>query len=485
MKPHPRQAEFLSLKCEKALFGGATGGGKTECLLMWLCEGVHIPGYSGAIFRRHIADVTQGVTSLLAKSTRLYPALGGRLVGLEWRFPSGATIIMDGIQHDTSVLKQQGKEFHRVAWDELTHFTEYSYDFVCNNRIRKVRGFPIFCGDRAAANPGGPGHAWVVNRFITKESIEIVRKFDIYTPTPQGLIFWKDKDTAYVPSRAVDNPALDIEDYFSRQLKSKNPVERARMMNGDWGISPAGLIKPDRLRYYTMRHEMIDLLVSVKDPESGEIQHTSEVSKSFHQAECQRFITVDTAGGMTDITKEFKGKAASWSVAGVWDFKRWGTGQALILREVWREKMDFTDVAHHLIRLYNKWKPYTIKVEDKTMGPFLYQMLRGTIPISCISTEGKDKVTRATRILNMLCQGEVYLPEGENSWLPTLLNEWLSWQGLEDETNDQVDMAAYAGIEADTHFSSGQMELEVDPRIRPAPVAGLGKATQVAGGFWV
>src|SRR6185295_16910435 len=32
--------------CEEALYGGAAGGGKTEALLMWLAQGVSVPGYT-------------------------------------------------------------------------------------------------------------------------------------------------------------------------------------------------------------------------------------------------------------------------------------------------------------------------------------------------------------------------------------------------------------------------------------------------------
>jgi hydroxymethylbilane synthase len=32
--PHPKQAEFLALDCEEALYGGAAGGGKSDALIM-------------------------------------------------------------------------------------------------------------------------------------------------------------------------------------------------------------------------------------------------------------------------------------------------------------------------------------------------------------------------------------------------------------------------------------------------------------------
>jgi phage terminase large subunit-like protein len=459
------------LTCEEALFGGATGGGKTEALLMWLAEGFNIPDYSGVIFRRYEADLTEGNSSVLAKSMRLYPHLGGKLAGLEWRFPSGATIELQGIAHDRSVLSVQGKAFHRVAFDELTHFTAAQYEFVVRNRIRKLKNFPIFCGVRCSANPGGPGHDHTVEKFITEESIKVVRDLDLHEPTPMGMIFWKNPDTAYVPSRAADNPSLDVQDYFNRQLKNKNPVERARMMNGDWGISPEGLIKPNWLRYYILRgasdSPIIDLLVSKPDSK-GMMQVTDEVLKSIHVQLTTRFMTMDTAGGMKDLTQASKGKSPSWSVAMVWDYYRKNNVQALILRHTWRDRVGFTEVADQLRLMNEQWKPSSIKVENATMGPHLVSLLAGTIPISTIPIKvvgyrDNDKVTRATPLLNMLEKGEVYLPRYENTWCKVLETEWLGWQGLEEETNDQVDTAAYAAIFLGG-LSGNEVRVDFDPR---------------------
>lgn len=453
----------MDLTCEEALFGGAAGGGKSECLLMWLAEGIHIPGYTGGIFRRHIEDLSEGNSSIIAKSMRLYPALGGQLVGYEWRFPSGAVIVMSGMAYDKSVLKQQGKEYHRAAFDELTHFTEYMYDFVYTTRMRKVVDFPIKCGVRASANPGGPGHEWVKARFITNEAMDAVRDLPTKTPTPHGMIFWVGPDVAYVPSRAADNPTLDVDDYIQRMLRNKNPVERARMMNGDWSVAPEGLIKANWLRYYVMRDRMIDLLVSKPDGQGG-IIHTDEVLCSFHESTCRRFSTIDTAGGMKDITDASKGKNPSWTVIGTWDHKvLGGKDQALVIRDLWRDRQGFTDVANAIREVYETWKPHRMRVENATMGPHLVNLLRGDVPLDMIDTGGKDKVTRAGPLLNMMEQGFVYLPKHNNTWRPGLESEYLGWQGIETETNDQIDMSAYAAIECGGYGGS-TMVLQHDPR---------------------
>lgn len=466
---NPKQLELISFQGEEALLGGAAGGGKTIAALVWLLEGVDIPGYNAAVFRKFQTDTKDDESALIAKAAQIYPAFGGKLVGFRWMFPKGSSIIMEGIAHENALLSKQGKEYHRVVFDELTHFTEMAYQFVTTTRMRKVVNFPIECGIRNTANPGGPGHLWVKERFITDDAIKVVRDLDVSRPTPYGMIFFKNKgtihETAYLPSRAADNNKLDVADYIKRLSRNKNPVERARMMNGDWGISPEGLIKPHWLRYYTTRDQMVDLLISQKDDSSGDTLHTNQVLCSFHTNTCRRFITVDTAGGMADITAESKGKPYSWTVAGVWDSRNINGQAILICRHVWKDRIGFTEVAKKLVELNNKYKPQITRVEDKTMGPDLYNLLMGVININLIATGSQDKVERAHSLTNMLSEGRVYLPREEGEWRPGLEAEWLGWQGLKEETNDQVDMSAYAAIECTNGImGSGTIPLDYDPR---------------------
>src|SRR5262245_60243961 len=74
--PHARQAEFLALDCEEALYGGAAGGGKTEALLAWLSEGINNPRYAAVIFRRTYPQLSKA-DGLIAKCRLMYGPLGG------------------------------------------------------------------------------------------------------------------------------------------------------------------------------------------------------------------------------------------------------------------------------------------------------------------------------------------------------------------------------------------------------------------------
>lgn len=289
---------------------------------------------------------------------------------------------------------------------------------------------------------------------------------------------------AFVPARIKDNPSVNRQEY-EKNLMHLGPVARERLMNGDWTIMPTGLIKPEWIRFYRLQDRLVHLLISRPDA-NGEVLHTNEILHTYHEAEARRFITVDTAGGMKDITAAAKGKSFSWTVAAVWDYKVLGMlpqsqaselgvsvyskGQqpALLLREVWRARAGFMDVASNLVRLSREWSLNHLGgvktlVENATMGPHLLDLLQGEIEIQVISTGSVDKVARNTAFQNMMEKGQVYFPQGNNSWLQTYLAEILSWQGIQTETNDQIDVSSYAAMECGG-MQSGGIILDYDPR---------------------
>jgi len=66
----------------------------------------------------------------------------------------------------------------------------------------------------------------------------------------------------------------------------------------------------------------------------------------------------------------------------------------------------------------------------------------------------------------MLEKGQVFLPRYNNQWLPELESEWLTWTGLDDETSDQVDAAAYAARHAAGASGSwGLVRFEFSPNL--------------------
>jgi predicted phage terminase large subunit-like protein len=399
---------------------------------MWLAEGIQEPEYSGIIFRRTFQQLNKSNDSLIAKAYRLYPAIGGKFnqTQRQWRFPSGAMIEMGALEHEQSVLNYQGNSYHRIAFDELTQFSEAQYEYLVNSRMRKTKGFPVSLGARGASNPGGPGHQWVKLRFVTDEAIAVINKLDLNELTPQGTVFYANKGRAFVPARLVDNPFLDREEYSLMLQEFTDPIMRARMLNGDWSVRQDGVIAADRLRYYDLQGEMYQ-----NEPEGLRIDRRT----------LTRAIFVDCAGSSEDVAKEQRGGKASFSVAQVWDYHT-STGN-MFLRHQIRGRWTFPVLCEKIDEFIASHRPDYTAIEDEKTGRALLQNLRVKgRSVRPLSPEGKDKLTRAAPLLNRISSGQVWLLRNA-SWMSDLQSEWFSWTGHPDEMADQIDPAAYAARE--------------------------------------
>lgn len=445
MLPTIRQRDFLDLECEIVLYGGAAGCGKSEALLMWLAEpvGKGIHDYSAIIFRRTYKQLEKSNDSLEAKAYRIYPALGGvyNKTKRQWRFPGGEIIELGALEREISVLDHQGPSYHRIAFDELTHFTLSQFDFL-KTRVRRRAGCPITLGIRGSANPGGPGHGWVKAMFISDEALRALRELPPRAPTPQGLTFWKD-GVAFVPAKAADNPHLDLEDYEARLSGVVDPVMRARMMNGDWDVAEGLQISEDWLRFYGTRGEHLCPV---------QIADRIPLPAAIDSRGLDRFATIDTAGTSADKAKEARGKAASWSVVAVWDY--WRQGDLLFLRHVWRKRVDWSALKSGVSDELKAWNVRKALVENAHIGSTLatelknvcqWELIGPTIP-GMNDTGEKAKLSRAmaSGFLTRLEAGRLLLPEDRTPWLIAYIDELLAWAGLEDDPADQIDVSSYA-----------------------------------------
>lgn len=433
-KPWPRQELFDSLDCQEALYGGAAGGGKSEALLLWLSRGVHVSDYTGLIFRRTYPQLSRSNEGLIAKAKRMYGPMGGIWNGSEhqFRFPTGAMIELGHLQHEKSVEDYQGPSYHRIAFDELSQFTETQYTYLFS-RIRKLVGYPITLGMRAASNPGGEGHRWVKNRFVTTHALDAMLKLKPDEPCTAEMIYWPTPKRAFVPARLADNPSIDAIDY-TEKLSELPPVTRARLLAGDWRISDEGLIKADWFRYYEMvgpYYRLLDIHGAIR-----------EVIEPKH---CRRFQIVDCAGSSEDVAKEKRGKPLSYSVISTFDFVP--TKGIIIMVDMDRGRWAAPELVERIRSAYTQHNPAWIGVENEKTGMAVLGFLR-SLPMRPISHEGKGKAERFVRASNEMYQGRIYFPR-DAAWRDVLESELLSWTGHPDEPFDIGDTIGYAGLHAD------------------------------------
>lgn len=253
----------------EVFYGGAAGGGKSDALLQAALQYVDVPGYAALILRKTWQDLTQpgAIMDRADKWLAPTPALkkqGGRV----WEFPSGARLVFGYVMHHRDVDQYASAEYQFIGIDEVTRgWEERTYEFLFS-RIRrpaipcKSCTAPVNTADggetwfhreptdrcsrataddralgeypsapdgtnifnvplrmRTGANPGGSGHLWAKRRFVDPET--------------------REEEAVFVPAKLVDNPSLDRSEYES-SLSHLGPVERQRMLNGDWDVIEEG-----------------------------------------------------------------------------------------------------------------------------------------------------------------------------------------------------------------------------------------------------
>ena len=351
------------------------------------------------------------------------------------------------MQYELNKFDHKGAAYHRIAFDEVTEFTQSQYIYL-RSRLRKYKdGFPLPIGMRCGSNPDGIGRLWVMKHFITQEAIDSIKQLTAYDPSPPGQIFYTPEGRAFMPARVADNPTLDTDDYIQR-LQGLGAVLAARLANGDWSITEGSLIDPEWLRRYTMRGEHLI-------PLTKEDEHIA----SIHDVQCTRFATIDTAGTSKHKADEDRGKPPSWSVCGVWDY--WPQLKFLFLRHIWRVRVDWIQLKNAIPRVLDEWHVPLVLIEAAYNGQALSLEIgsRARLVTAALGTMKFDRVgdplsakqerARSSGFLGMLEHGEFFLPDiatvaGVAEWLPDFEAELLGWTGRKEETADQIDVCSYA-----------------------------------------
>lgn len=245
--PTNKQLALLLYEGREAMYGGAGGGGKTDALLMAALQYVCVPGYNAALFRQTFPQLAMPgqfvdrAEEWLGGSDARYVA-GNK----QWVFPSGAQMTFGFIERDSDRFGWAGPELQYVGWDELTNWsTDKVYRFVSFSRSRRPMPTADMarcpdCGlsladvplrTRSGTNPGGPGHDWVLERFVQPW---MDRQAAIAAGEPAGTL-----DKPFFPARLEDNPHIDQVEYAA-SLDNLDPIERARIKRGDWSAREEG-----------------------------------------------------------------------------------------------------------------------------------------------------------------------------------------------------------------------------------------------------
>ena len=202
------------------------------------------------------------------ESQALYRALGGRPRSekLDWRFPSGARIGFNHLDHERNRYAWDGAQIPLIGFDQLEHFTETQF-FHLLGRNRSTCGVRPYM--RATCNPDADSWlaellAWWIDQesgYPIAERAGALRWF-----LRQGdTMLWDSEaaalkrehgedqeplSVAFIAARVQDNKVLLGRDPgYLAKLRALPQVERERLERGNWKIRPAAGL-------YFRRHEI-------------------------------------------------------------------------------------------------------------------------------------------------------------------------------------------------------------------------------------
>lgn len=203
----------------------------------------------------------------------VYGAIGAsiRLDTLEWKFKQGAKVAFGHLDHETTVLDWQGAQIPLLLFDELTHFSRKQF-FYMLSRNRSTCGVRPYV--RATTNPDADSWvaefiAWWIDQdtgLAIPERAGVLRWF----ARVSDALAWADtkeelqerypecepKSLTFIPARLEDNAILTAADPgYRANLLAMDPVERERLLGGNWKIRPAAGL-------YFQRHwcEVVDAI---------------------------------------------------------------------------------------------------------------------------------------------------------------------------------------------------------------------------------
>ncbi len=245
------QAQFYDSDVDIDLAGSGAGTGKTLALLLIHTRHIDNSEYRGTIFRRTFSQITNS-GSLLDESFKVYPLFDGvfNQKSMRWRFPSGATIDFRHLQHEKTKYEWQGAQITGLCFDELTHITESQF-FYLLSRNRSVSGIKPFV--RATCNPDADSWVsklvqWYLDdnkQFPDMNKSGVIRYFVnyqnelIWSSNEQELInkFGENsvKSFTFRPGSIYENKKLiEANPEYLTNLENLHPVERSRLLFGDW-----------------------------------------------------------------------------------------------------------------------------------------------------------------------------------------------------------------------------------------------------------
>lgn len=270
---NPAQQAALWSPAELLLFGGQSGGGKTDFLVGDAMQEYRIPSFRGLLLRESLGEMDQVGDRMEKAYLPLRAKYRQRTGGGEWKFPSGARIRFGYLAQDKDLGKYRGNPKSWIGIDESGLQPE--------KRVRTIVPWLAAVDPRLrvrmrlASNPGGVGHIWHMAVFLRNRCPlhfpANERDSDPWhTSVWPGQVYsgasWKwppsnaelvHMTTAFFPAAVTDNP-LYGQDKVNKLL-SQTPEIQMQLLHGCWCNAESlyfGFLRPEwMIPYHTIEDE--------------------------------------------------------------------------------------------------------------------------------------------------------------------------------------------------------------------------------------
>lgn len=254
------QAYVLACPCNRILYHGTRGPGKTDAQIMAFVQ--HVGKGYGRFWRGVIFDREyKNLDDIVSKTRRWLPQFenGARFLAsgadYKWVWPTGEELMFRVVKRKSDYHGYHGHEYPFIGWNELTkHPNSELYDMMMSvnrtsfiseehspNPENPLPEIPLIIF--STTNPHGVGHAWVKRRFqlgvvpdgrVVREHTMIfnprTQKEELVTIT-QVAVFGSYIENIYLPK-----------EYIANLRRTKDPNRRKAWLEGDWNITAGGAI---------------------------------------------------------------------------------------------------------------------------------------------------------------------------------------------------------------------------------------------------
>ena len=220
--PNDKQVLFHKSNATEVVYGGAKGGGKTSALVMECAAySLEYPGATIYFFRETYDDLEANIIAEWKRRIppEIYTYHETKHIATMF---NGTVIYFRFVKNKADAEKYDGRSIDAIFIDELTKHEEATVQQLLSC-LRSPKGFPVRF--RGSCNPGGIGHKWVKDRYIT--------------PTNKGKKAYQDSisgnSIAFIPSTVYDNFAImDNDPAYVRRLENLPEKKKQAFLHGDW-----------------------------------------------------------------------------------------------------------------------------------------------------------------------------------------------------------------------------------------------------------